>query len=60
MAFDDSDVSLKLRSPAFCLMLGASTIWILVLTVYGQRVRMELNLLSQSDACYSHPSCNIV
>lgn len=51
MASDDSDMDLKLRSPTFCLMLGASTIWILVLTlftVYGQRVRMELNLLSQS------------
>lgn len=51
MAFDDSDMSLKRRSSTFCLMLGASALWILaltMLTVYGQMVRMELNLLSQS------------
>lgn len=51
MASDDSDTGLKLRSPTFCLMLGASTIWILVDTVYciWANGEMELNLLSQSD-----------
>lgn len=52
MAFDDSDMSLKLRSSTFCLMLGVSTLWMLtltLLTVYGQMVRMEINLLSESD-----------
>lgn len=53
MAFDDSDMCSKLRSSTFCLMLGNSTLWILVLTlftVYEQMVRMELHLLSKSDA----------
>lgn len=52
MAFNDSDMSLKLRFPTFCLMLGASTLWMLtliLLTVYGQMVRKEINLLSESD-----------
>lgn len=63
MAFDDSDMSLKRRSSTFCLMLGASALWILaltMLTVYGQMVRMELNLLSQSHVWYLHLSCNTV
>lgn len=52
MAFDDSDMSLKLRFPTFCLTLGASTLWmrtLMFLTVYGQMVRKEINLLSESD-----------